>query len=362
MENNTEKIIQYKCPACGAPLKYSPADAAVVCEHCGSTFAMSEIKNSDKEDSSGSFDWQQYKETISDEKLEGTLVYECKSCGASMETDNITMATVCPYCGNNVVLNQNATAGLKPNLILPFKITKDKIPSVLKDFCRKKKCLPSDFFNRNKIGEIHGVYVPFWLFSSELSGDMTFHGEKKRYYTSGQYDCIETSIYNIERSGSMNFNKLPVDASIKMNNEMMDSLEPFDYSALVEFDKKYLAGYLADRFDSRPDEELPRAHNRMIDKAEKLFESTINGFSNLKATGKSLKLVKPSVLYTMIPVYLFDCKYGDNVYHYAVNGQTGKIVGHLPYSIAKVCLWALLSFFIGFGSIFAIGTLFQLLR
>ena len=359
MEEQEKDLIQHKCPFCGAPVKYSATAEAVSCEYCGSTIALSELE-SDKTDEDKEFDWGEYKAALAGEKLEGKLTYECNSCGAVIETEKTTIATICPYCSSNVVLKKTSTGGLKPNCLIPFKVTKDQVPGILKAFAHKKKLLPSNYFNSCKIGEIQGVYVPFWLISSKLAGEMKFHGEKVRHYTEGDYDCTETSVYSILRSGSLDFAKIPVDASIKISNDLMDSIEPFDYSKLTEFDTKYLAGYFADRFDSPPDSELPRAKTRMSDKATKLFTSTVKGYSRVSPQNKNLHLVKPQVKYALLPVYLFTCKYNDVIYRYAINGQTGKFAGTLPISKRKVRLMFFLNFLIAFGISFAACVLFQL--
>ena len=340
-----KNIIQHKCPLCGAPLKYSPKAEAVTCEYCDNTFAMSELK-ADEAENGREFDWGEYRSAHSGETLEGTLTYECQSCGAVIETAKTTIATICPYCSNNVVLKKTSTGGLKPNLIIPFKITKDKVPDILKAFAWKKTLLPSNYFKNCKIGDIQGVYVPFWLFSSGLSGDLKYHAEKVRHYTKGDYEYTETFVYSLLRSGNMEFSKIPVDASIKIDNTLMDSIEPFDYSKLTEFDTKYLAGYFADRFDSPPEAEMPRAKTRMVNKADKLFNGTISGYSSVHVQERSMKLIKPQVKYALLPVYLFTCRYEGQDYHYAVNGQTGKFAGTLPISKRKYRLMFFLRFFI----------------
>lgn len=47
----------------------------------------------------------------------------------------------------------------------------------------------------------------------------------------------------------MTFEKVPVDASSKMPDDHMDSIEPYDYKKLKPFSTAYLPGYLADKFD-----------------------------------------------------------------------------------------------------------------
>ncbi|MBR4825992.1 MAG: hypothetical protein IKZ86_14445 [Spirochaetaceae bacterium] len=354
-----ESVIQHKCPSCGAPLLYSPKEEAAVCEYCGGTFALSELKDTESE-TEKQFDWGEYKKKLSGEKLKGTLTYECGSCGAVIETPKITMATICPYCSNNIVLKNSATGGLKPNLIIPFVITKDKVKSILREVAWNKKLLPFNYFNSCKIGDIQGIYVPYWLFSSKIAGSVTIHGEKsKTSYSTSSY-TTRTSVYALKRSGSLEISRLPVDASVKIDNEMMDSIEPFDYSKITEFDSKYLAGFLADRFDSPPDAELPRAQQFMMSVAESKFDGTAPGYTSTCITGNNLNLVNPGVEYALFPVYLVNCEFEGKTYRYAINGQTGKFVGEFPVSAKKKRFLTALSFMIPFSILYGILLFIQI--
>lgn len=338
METTTE----YKCPNCGAPMHFLPESQRLTCDYCASSFsieeasAATEAQNAQEEQN---FDWGNYKKNLSDEKLDGTKTFSCPSCGASVETLATTMSLVCPYCKNNMVLNEAASGGLKPNKIIPFKLTEDKLQEILRSFYKEKKLIPSAFVDAYKKAKPVGVYVPFWLFDSDLCGDAKFSAKKSHSRTSGNYRITTTEHYVIKKSGNMSFKQLPVDASLKMDNALMDSLEPFDYSKLTDFDGQYLAGYCADRFDRNPDEELPRAKERMLRKAEKLFRQSISGYSSVCLTSNSLGVKNPDVIYAMLPIYAFECKYKDQVYQYAINGQTGKIVGNFPVDTKKERFW-----------------------
>ncbi|MBO7613298.1 MAG: hypothetical protein J6S81_05745 [Treponema sp.] len=372
METTTE----HKCPACGAPLHFDPNSQLLVCDYCGNKFSIEQVEEAEAKEaeasaepkeseestaSEKSFDWGDYKANLSGEKLEGTKVFECKSCGASIETDTTTMALTCPYCHNNTVLNEVATGGLKPNKIIPFKFTKDKLPGILRSFYWQKKLLPRNFFTANKVGDPIGVYVPFWLFDTKISGDTQFSAKKTRSYTQGDYRYHETKHYAISRAGSLSFKQVPVDASQKMDDELMDSLEPFNYSELTDFDNRYLAGYCADRFDRSPDEELPRAQDRMTRTAEKHFSATISGYSDVKPSKSNYSTENPSVIYAMVPVYLFECKYDGKNYQYAVNGQTGKIVGELPLDKKKERFWYWFTFLLTGGLTALVMLLLQII-
>ena len=344
-----EGVIQHKCPGCGAPLKYSPNAGTVICEYCGTKFEVSQLKTGDE--SKINFEWSRYKKSLSGEELEGTLTYECKQCGAVMEAPKNTIATFCPYCANNIVLKETSTGGLKPNLVIPFKFPKDKVHSYFKSFTRGKKLLPVNYFKGCMIGEVQGVYLPFWLFTTKVGGKYTFTSSSvEKSWSDSSYHYTKYIVYSHVREGTLDFAKVPMDASKKMKDELMDSIEPYDYSELVEFNNLYLDGFLAERFDSPPDSELYRAEYRISQSTEELFtgSATERKYDKVNAKSKNISFIDPKMEYALLPVYLFTCRYNDVDYHYAINGQTGKVAGVLPKSKRRGLLRCLVAFIIAF--------------
>ncbi|MCR5482467.1 MAG: hypothetical protein K6F52_06695 [Clostridia bacterium] len=360
-ENTTvEKALQYKCPRCGAPLEYDPSAEKIHCGACDTDFDIEALKAvaGEGEESDG-FDWGDLKKDLNfEEKLEDVRVYQCQSCGALIEADENTVATKCPYCENNVVITDRVSGGLRPNAVIPFKITKKDIPERLKAFYKNKPLLPKNFFSENVTEKAQGMYVPFWLFNAEIDGHVSFRGERVHVYKSGDYRVTETDHFAMERDGEMAFRNVPVDASVKMDNDLMDSIEPFDFSEMKDFDPAYLTGFVAERFDSTPDDELERASGRMENSAENVFKSTISGYSAVRVVTKNLKMRNSSVKYVFLPVYILNCHYGDKKYRYAINGQTGKVVGELPIGKAESIKAFLIPFLIAFAAMTGLVLIF----
>ncbi|MBP5452154.1 MAG: hypothetical protein J6Y16_07965, partial [Treponema sp.] len=141
---------------------------------------------------------------------------------------------------------------------------------------------------------------------------------------------------------------------------LMDSIEPFDYSKLKPFDSGYLSGFLADRFDSTPDSELPRAQGFIIDESVSHFRTTCKDYSVTKVSSNNLHLINPKVEYAMFPVYLLNCSYEGQDYHYAINGQTGKFTGEFPISKNKKKFIYARNFFIPAGILYLILLFIQI--
>ena len=335
----SEQPKSFKCPSCGSPIVFVPGSENLTCSNCGNEYEVAALERAESEDyTQGEFSWGDYKKNFEAEKerFNNTAVYICKSCGAEIECEKTTAATNCPYCDNVVVLSDRLSSGLKPNAIIPFELDeKQAIEAVLLHF-KDKKLLPRDFMSSHKLSKIKGIYVPFWLFDSGIDGKMKFEGTHVRHYSDRNYDYTETRHYLVYVDGEMRFEKIPVDGSVKMDDDLMDALEPFDYSRLKKFSDAYLSGFMADRFDTDPDESLPRASSRMQNSAEDVLrDSADEGFDTLTKLGSSIQLKDSSVKYALLPVYLLNMSYKGKNYRIAVNGQTGKVVGELPISKGK---------------------------
>ena len=98
-----------------------------------------------------------------------------------------------------------------------------------KKWCRNGLLTPSGFMTANRIKEITGIYVPFGYMSYiiGLKFMATAPGEN---HTQGDYQYTETQHFDIYRKIRLNYVKVPIDASEKMNDELMDKLEPFPTS------------------------------------------------------------------------------------------------------------------------------------
>ena len=331
-----EQMESYKCPTCGAPLRYTTT-GKMTCTSCGNAYEIEAIKSMLPESDGDGFDWGDYKKQLksTETKLEDRNVYVCRSCGAAIETDDTTAATRCPYCDNEVLATDRLSGGLRPNGVIPFSIEKDEAVRAVKAHFHRKPLLPRSFLASHKLGRIQGIYVPFWLFDADVQGSVDFDGTKVRQYSDSNYDYTETKHYLVQVSGGMRFSCIPVDGSEKMDDGLMDAIEPFDYSGIKPFDAAYLSGFLADRFDEDPDKSLPRASQRMQSSAAGVLRTHADGdYVSLTVKRSRFDLSNASVQYVLLPVYVLNLEFKNQKYRFAVNGQTGKVVGELPISKA----------------------------
>ena len=318
----------YKCRACGAPLVFDEESQKLKCQFCGTSYDLSEYEQIASEDQSQAEDMPQWGK-------EGMKYYSCPSCGAEIMCDQTTAATCCPYCGNNAVMPGQFEAGRQPDFILPFKISREKAIAALEEHYKGKKLLPDSFRKRNQIEKIQGVYVPFWLFDKEASGAMEFKTSNSEIYRRGDYMITDTRHYAVNREGTMGFEKVPVDASTKMPDDYMDSIEPFQYEDLKPFSTVYMPGFLADKYDVEADKADERAKVRCTNTMEDSIRQTVSGYEVVSLVSKDIQVRDKASHYALLPIWTLATRWKDQSYLFVINGQTGKLVGDLPMDTGK---------------------------
>ena len=337
-------MMEYKCPNCGGTIEFDSQSQQMVCPFCGSTFDVEALKQYDEELSQASAkeestNWNPQTEEWREGEQEGMRVYTCNSCGGEIIGDETMAATSCPFCGNNTVIMGQFMGMLKPNLIIPFKMDKEAAKKALKEHYKGKILLPKVFKDENHLDEIKGIYVPFWLFDGDADAKIMFDATRIRTWSDSNYRYTETSHYSVLRDGELSFNDIPVDGSDKMSDEMMESIEPYKMEDAVDFQTAYLAGYLADKYDVDSEQAIGRANDRIRKSTEHTFAETVTGFVTVTTNSSNISIEKGDVSYALLPVWMLTTKWNDNKYLFAMNGQTGKLIGDLPMDKTKFGLW-----------------------
>lgn len=348
-----ETTVSYKCPNCSAPLVFQPGNDKVSCEYCGNEFSVDTIKElfAQKEARAAQAEAEQAAtwetaaaggEWAADETA-ALHAFTCSSCGAEIVADANTMATECCYCGNPTMIPGRFAGMMKPDFVIPFKKNKNDAINALKKFYEGKILLPNAFTANNRVESIQPMYVPFWLFDAEASGSASYRAEIVHHYETDSERVTETQVYNCTRSGHMKFQRIPVDGSEKMPDAYMESVEPFDYKEMVPFEAGYLAGYLADKYDANAETCAPRADERIRGSVSDTLRSTVTGYDSV--TEEELHAVKENseVSYALVPVWILTTRYEDKPYTFMMNGQSGKMVGSLPYDKTKAILYPLIA-------------------
>ena len=342
MDTSTN-VIEYKCPCCSAGLAFDGNSQQLTCEYCDNSFDLETVRafnESEAQHSSQEFHWEQSDHSQWTEEEQSTIQgFQCPSCDGELITDEHTVATFCPYCSNPTVMPSRVSDSLKPDAVLPFRTTKDDAKAALLKMCKGKPLLPKFFTQEQQLDKITGMYVPFWLYDCSGGVNATYKATRVRTWSDSQYNYTKTDHYLLRRGAKATFTGIPMDGSTKMDDTFMESIEPFDYSDLVDFDKAYLSGYLADKYDVTSEKGEDRVRQRVDNTISDLLQSSCVGYATAIPASKQLRVEHGKARYVLMPVWILNTKYQGKVYTFAMNGQTGKITGTLPVSTQRTTAW-----------------------
>lgn len=346
------QVTNYQCPACTGPLHFEESTGKLQCDYCESSYTVEEIealfaeKNQQAQAASEQEAASEQK-TASEaddtsewgEGAERMRAYNCPSCGAELICEETTAATSCPYCGNPTVVPGQFGGTMRPDYIIPFKVSKEEAVAALKKHYKGKLLLPKAFASDNHLQEIKGIYVPFWLFDAKAAADTQFKTTRSHTHRTPNERIITTDHFLVDRQGTVEFHRIPVDGASKMPDSHMDAIEPFDYRELKEFSMAYLPGFFADKYDVTAQECQARADERCRASAVQAMEDSILGYETRICVRSDVKLDMGQVKYALFPVWLLSTKWKDQTHLFAMNGQSGKFIGDLPISWGRFWAW-----------------------
>ena len=335
-------VIEYKCPCCDAGLVFGQDVQQLTCEYCDNTFDLDTVKAfaDSKQTLEETFEWDESPEQTWSEAEEGSMrAFTCPACGGEILTDENTAATFCPYCANPTILPGRVSGGVKPDGVIPFKTTREDAKTAFLNLCKGKPLLPKFFTQEQQLEKITGVYVPFWLYDCSGSLNGSYRATRVHHWADSNYNYTRTEHFLLNRSARAEFGGIPMDGSSKMEDTFMESIEPYDYTQVEDFDMAFLSGFLADKYDVESKAGECRIRSRVEASLNDMVQSSMVGYHTVVPTRKQINVHHGKVRYVLMPVWLLNTRYNDKIYTFAMNGQTGKITGTLPCCPKRTAAW-----------------------
>ncbi len=329
------KVLDNKCPGCGAAIHFKPELGKFKCDYCEGEYTAEQLKDMEK---------------INKEEVDTTnyVNYNCPDCGAEIITDENTAATFCVYCGNTSIIKNRLSGEFAPSKIIPFKMEKKKAIEAFKRLRKGRPLTPKEFTSEKNIEKIQGVYIPFWLYETEVSGTLEATATRVKSWTSGDTHYTQTDYYNVVRTGTMAYHRVPVDGSTRFANDMMNTIEPFDYSKLIDYNHAYLSGFLAEKYDVSKEDAFTDAKNRTLNSTRQEMLNSMHGYSSKTIKKNDLESIETNVEYALLPVWMVNVKYKDKYYLFAMNGESGKFIGNIPLDKKRAVMYTIITFIICF--------------
>ena len=344
-----ERALDHKCPGCGAPIVFDPKSGKWKCDHCNMEYDLETLKKFNNASSDANNTKEEIKE---EEKEEGKEVkssdgdvsyieYHCKDCGAKIIADENTASTFCVYCGNTAILKSKLSGKFAPSKIIPFSKTKEDAVAAFKELHKGRPLMPRFFNDEKNIEKISGVYIPFWLFGFKTQGKIDVKATKVKTWVVGDTSYTQTDTYSVQREAEPTYNRIPVDGSTRFDDDIMNTIEPYDYSKFVDYNHAYLSGFLAEKYDVESDTAIIDAKKRADTTSKTVLLDSVKGYTTKTITSSEFNNEVTKQEYVLLPVWMVNIKFNDKFYTFAMNAQTGEFVGNIPVDKKRAVLYGL---------------------
>lgn len=341
-EIKSEKTDRFPCPSCGGNMSFDPDSQSLICPYCNNKIDITADKGDIKE-----YDFNSAEDNAPLNWGISKRVMNCESCGAETVLDENAAAQFCPFCGSSHIIRNDSSAGIAPESLIPFKISRDKALGLFKTWIGKRFFAPRALKNEYQVQRLTGTYIPFWTYDADTYS--TYSAEAGTYYYVTETDWVEqdgkkvmvtrqvrkTRWRPVSGMYSEFFNDVLVNASKQMDEGLMHKLEPFDFSGLVHYKPEFLSGFIAERYSLGLKEGWQRALDFIKPRISSGITSSINAdeVRNLMVR-TSYNDVKYK--HILLPVWISSYTYKSKIFRYMVNGQTGEVQGKAPVSPWKV--------------------------
>ena len=315
-------VLTYKCPSCASFLTYDIKSGKMGCASCGMTEPLERAEAENKI-----------------LPAPDQTPYSCPSCGGPIEAGSHGASMKCSYCSSPVILTPRITGEYAPSCLIPFSFGPDEAAAIYRKWCRHGLVTPSAMLKEEQIGKLLSEYVPFWMYDAQTNTKMTAMCTRTRVYRLGNDEYTEISHFAAERDMDLSFNRLPADASIRMDDRLMDLLEPYDFSGISGFRMPMLSGFFAERYNVSSADLSGRICSRIDTYCRDHVRAQITGYGTVNISSCAVDIKDLRAAFALLPVFTLNYNYKGKDYLFAMNGQTGKISGSPPISRFKVSLW-----------------------
>lgn len=335
---------RFPCKQCGARLEFAPGTDHLVCPYCG---VDNEIGLAGQAGSVEELDYRTYLIDLEEhaEKFEH-LVVKCDACGAVVEAPKNVSSFSCSFCGTNIVATAKSARHIKPNAVLPFRMSRDQAAQLFKKWIATRWFAPNALKRESFIDAcVNGTYVPSWTFDAQTT--TPYSGQRgDAYYvtvtvmvngrpTARQQRRIRWT--SVSGTVSVPFDDVLVMATTSVSPDKLETLDPWDLKDCVPYDDAYLAGFRAEVYSVGLPEGFEVAKEKMKPRIVSAIERDIGG-DEQRISSMTTRYADVTFKHVLLPIWMSAYRFQGKVYTFMVNARTGEVVGERPYSWIKISL------------------------
>lgn len=342
-----QQSLNLPCPSCGSQLTYSARHKKISCSHCGYLEEIDQTNDQVVERSLATAA-EQVSAFVPQEV--GKKVFDCQNCGARFMVESDQVKVKCGFCGSsNVNLDAYRKLYIQPVGIIPFYVSRDEAEQHFRQWIRRGWFHPNKLRKLAALEDLHGIYIPFWTYDAQT--ESVWRGEAGYYYYETRMVSINGKMQQqrvqkvrwVFRSGHLNhfFDDVLVVASGGLQQRDLERILPYRLEEVVNFDARLMLGWEAEVYQLEVDRGYQVADQIMDNKIRHMCSAQLGGDTqrNLQISSKKHS---QTFKHIVLPVWICSYVFQDKVYHFTINGQTGKVYGQKPLSWIKIAILVLL--------------------
>lgn len=317
------------CTSCGGKVEFSPTDKALKCLNCGNLYSIKYEKNNFKHPVDSNINIEELNKWAN-----STKAFKCKTCGAYTTLNKFDLAVKCQYCNTSSLMPMKELPGLKPEIIIPFKVTKDEAKIKFKQRVKNSHFVPNDFKKTIAKIPVGATYISSFTFECNVNAGFKGIESYTESYTDSQ--CNRKTVTKTRSiSGSINhyFTNIVVEASDKILQNDINQILPYDFNEAVDYQDDFIKGYNIGYYNQTVENAEQVAKGIAVDELKRMLFRKYPRLDSVEVypTYSNIKYN-----YALLPVYFVNFEYKKKSYMSLVNGQTGKTAGKLPKSKLQI--------------------------
>lgn len=286
-------LLALTCQQCGGPERFDIDRHSYFCQHCGKAVDPRHTAELARQ-------WQaQHTQWLHGHATSAAREANCSQCGARALLPPDSQTHECSFCRTPLVATSFLASPNFPSAIIAFRIDLARARQIAADWLRANRRVHAAKELTKNLHQMRGSYLPYQLARGPVSLRV---GRQSR----GQ-----------ALPGEVMVESKAVCASDRINNDVLDAIEPFDWTELQPFTFGYLGGQSATSQDTSPVEVAGRLEAEITADLERQLSRTLHS-SYLNV---DVETQQTAQLPALLPVYWLRSGGAE----LAINGQTGAV-------------------------------------
>ncbi len=326
------------CESCGGAIRYDAVSETFRCASCGRAIRVVPPKSTIDEYAISGYRLRE----SSSAPLSGVYTAKCPGCGAEVFFEAQQTAKRCPMCAGALVRSEAAQSGIAPEGVVPFRVDPYEAQKRFGEWIKKRWFAPNELKKAYAEGALEGLYVPFWTYDADVKADYSgFGGRTRMVRTHDGKTTAKTDWFPASGTVYRAFDDLLVCGSSNVSGTLAERVAPFNTVGDIKpFTPQFLTGYSAERYSIDGESCFRTAQQRIESAMRSAAQNDImsRGYDCARVSACSVMYKDVTYKNVLCPMYTAAYGYHSQTYHYAINGETGRVSGNYPKSAAKITL------------------------